>query len=427
MNVTLNNPSPTSVELTIELSVEEVKPYLQAAAKRISQEIDIAGFRKGHAPYDLVAGRVGETTIYEEAFGAIVEKTYPQAVDQHELKVVGRASIDRLKLAAGNPVIYKATVGLMPTVELGDYSSLHIPQPEVALDQEKYDRTVKDLRQAYASQAAVDRPAALGDMLNLDFAITVDGVAIEGGQATKQEIRLEKGAFVEDFLNNLVGMSAGESKQFSMKFPKTYHAKALQGKTGDVTATVHTVLEVTLPEWNDEFAKTLQFESLEQLEQSIKERIMQELQQESVRTWENDIVQAIVKQATISDLPDNMIDEEVAKMISEMKQDLSRQQMKFEDYLTHLKKTEAELESEFRPMAVERLQAALVLRELAVAEKITVDSTAVDAKLEEIKKQFETMPEMAGYVTSPAYRDRLENQMIHDVLFEKIKQLVSQK
>src|SRR3989339_13336 len=157
MKVTKKELSKTEVELTIELDSAEVQPFVEKAAKRISQEVSIKGFRKGKVPYDLLKQHVGEAAIYEEAFNDMVEDSYPKAVTQEKLQIVGRAKIDVEKVAPGNPIVYKATVPLMPKVVLGEYKKINARKQAVKMDEKKYERTLQDLRRMRAKEKLVTR------------------------------------------------------------------------------------------------------------------------------------------------------------------------------------------------------------------------------------------------------------------------------
>lgn len=420
MKVTAKTLPNTTAELTIELSVEEVAPFVQAAAKRISQEVTVKGFRKGHVPYDVLKQQVGEGTIYEEAFNAMVQDSYPKAVDQEKLQVVGRASIDVEKIAPGNPVVYKATVPLMPKVQLGEYKKLKSKKTAVELDQKKYDKTMAEIRKMRAKETLVDRAAAKGDKVLVDFEVKVDGVVIEGGQAQKQPMVIGEGQFIPGFEEAIVGMKKGEEKDVELSFPKDYK-KDLAGKPAQFHLKLHDVYAIELPELNDEIAKEMNFESLATMQEEIRKNILRELEQAEQEKFEVAVIGEIVEKSTFDPLPDQLVDEEVDKMMREIEQDIARQGLKFDDYLAHMKKTRDELKTDFRDRAQQRIQAALVMREVAVAEKIEVDAAELQKEIDEMKKLYDQIPEMISQMDSDAHRARMENMMIHRKTFERLE------
>lgn len=420
MKVELNILPKSQAKLTIELSVEEVQPFVDKAAKRIANEVNIKGFRKGKIPYEVLIQNVGEAVIYEEAFNDIVQDAYPKAVDQENLQVVGRASIDVEKIAPGNPVIFTATVPLMPKVKLGDYKKLKSKKEAAEMDDKKYERTLQDLRKMRAKEKLVDREAKKEDKVLLDFEVKVDGVPIEGGQAYKQNVVVGEEKFIPGFEEQIIGMKKGEEKDFELTFPKEYK-KDLANKKANFHIKLHDVYEMELPELNDEIAKELNFESLEKLQEEIKANIMRELEQQKQEKFEVDVIEEVITLSEFDELPEQMIDEEVDKMIQEIEYDISQQGMKFEDYLAHIKKTKDELRTDFRDKAAQRIKAALVIREVAVAEEVKVDSSEIDKELEELKKLYEQMPDAISQIESPAQRERMENMMMHKKTFAQLE------
>ncbi len=411
----------SQAELIIEVSVEEAKPFIEDAAKRISKEVELKGFRKGKAPLDVIIKHVGEQTVYEEAFNAIVEETYPKAIEQEDLQVAGRANIDTEKIAPGNPIVYKATVPLMPKVELGNYKKLKTKKEEVEMDEAKFDKTLEDIRAMRASEKVVDRDARDGDKAVIDFNVKVDNVPIEGGQGKEQPLKLGSSQFIPGFEENVVGMKKGEEKTFETAFPKDYHKKDLAGKKAKVDVKLHDVYEIELPELDEEMAKSMNFESVEKLKEEIRKNITRELDQEKREKFENDVIEEIMNKSKIDDMAPQLIKEETDKMLGEMRNNMQQQGMKFEDYLSHLDKTEEELREEFSVQAEKRLKAAIVMREVAIAEDVKVDAAEIEKELEEMRTLYAQMPEQAQEIDSPAHRSRLENMMVHRKLFEALE------
>lgn len=421
MNVTVKELEKSEVELTIEVGVEEAKPQLDAAVQRISQEVAVKGFRKGKAPYDVLAKTVGEATIYQEAFNAIVEAAYPKALDQHpELQIVGRASIDVVKLAPNNPIVFTATVPVLPTVQLGKLKKLTARKQLAQFDDTKYQKTLDDLRKMQAKEVLVDRVAKTGDKAIIDFEVKVGGVAIDGGSGYKQGIVLGEGKFIPGFEDNIVGLQKGDEKDFQTSFPTDYFKKDLQGKQADVHIVVHDIYEVELPELDDDFAKNVNFESVKELQDEIRKNIERELEEKAQAEYENAVIDELLESSTMAELSTSLIDDEAGKMLGELETDIAQQGLQFADYLQHIGKTEAELRDSFTPQATKRIQAAVLLRQLAKDLDITADPAEIDAEIAELKKLYEHVPGMADQVDTPAQRARTENQLIHKKTFQAI-------
>ncbi|MFC1598092.1 trigger factor [Patescibacteria group bacterium] len=421
MKVTKKELPKSQVELTIELSVDEVKPHVEAAAKEIAKQVEIKGFRKGKVPYDVLAKNVGEQSIYEEAFNAMVEATYPKAVEQEKLEVIGKVQIDVDKMAPGNPVVYRATVPLMPKMTLGDYKSLKSKKKVEPVDEKKFESTLEDLRRMRAKEKLVDRAAKNEDKVIVDFDVKVAGVSIEGGQGSEQGMVLGGNQFIPGFEENIVGMKKDEEKDFDVKFPDDYHKKDLGGKKATVHVKLHNVYEIELPEVTDEVAKEMNFDTAEHLKKELRANLEREAEQRAHEHFEAEVLEEIMASSEFDELPDQIIDDEAQKMLSEIKHEVMQQGLKFEDYLQHMNKKEEELLKDFREKAEKRIKAALIMREVAVAEDIKVERAEIDKELEEMKKLYEQVPDMAHQIDSPEQRARMENMMMHKKTFEKLE------
>jgi trigger factor len=325
------------------------------------------------------------------------------------------------KVAPGNPVIYKVTVPLLPKITLGEYQKgLKAKKEVVKLDEKKFDKTLNDLRRLRASEKVVDRAAQKGDKAKLDFDVKINGVSIDGGQGKEYDLMLEEGQMIPGFVDGVYGMKKGEEKDVPVTFPKDYHKKDIAGAKAVVHFKLHDVYEVVLPELSEEMAKEMNFESVEKLKEAVRENIMKELEHEAQEKFEGAIVDEIVDKSTIEEIPDQLIEEEVDKMVRELERDIMQQGLQFEDYLKHIKKTREELRKELSTAAERRLKAALVMRELAIAEKMTVDSKEVEKELEELRKAYASVPEAMERLSSSGQRERIENSLIQKHLFEKL-------
>lgn len=427
MKVTTKELPQRRVALTIEVSVEEAQGLIDKTAKKLSQEVKIPGFRPGHIPYDVLKKNVGEDAIYQEAFQKIVEETYPKAVEQEKLPILGRASIDVEKLAPGNPIIYVATVSLFPEVKLVDPKKLKAKKEVVKVDQAEFDKTMQELRQMRASEALVARAAAKGDKVIVDFKLTVDGVPVEGGQGTKMPLTIGENRFIPGFEDKIVGMVKDGEQDFELTFPKDYFKKELAEKTGKFHVKLHEVYEITLPELDEAFAKDLQFKDVAEMKTTIENNIKQELEKKEADRFEAALLSEMAEKSKISDLPDDLVADETEKMLHELQGEIEeRNGLKFDDYLVHIKKTNEELKESFKPRAVERLKVALVARAVADQEKLAPTSAEVDAQIKKDTEQFAQVPQMMEQVSHPGYRRYVENMLAHRKVIEFLAQ-ASQK
>lgn len=428
MQVTKQELPKRRVALTIEVSVAEAQPLIDKTAKKISEQVKIPGFRPGHVPFDVLKKQVGEATIYQEAFQAIVEETYPKAVAQEKLPVVGRASIDMQKLVPGNPIVYVATVSLFPEVKLAEYKKLKAKKAEVKVDAAELEKTLQELRQLRATEVLVNRAAAKGDKILVDFKLTVDGVSPEGGSAQKMPLVIGEGRFIPGFEEQVIGLAKDGEKDFELTFPADYFKKDLANKVGKFHVKLGEVYEMKLPELNEDLAKDLQFKDLVDLKTTIEKNILSELEKKEADRFEGALLMELAEKSKISDLPDDLIADETDKMLHELQGEIEdKNGLKFDDYLSHLKKTEDELKESFKPRAIDRLKVALVARAVSEQEKLTVAPKDLDAEMKKMEQQFAQVPDMMQQLNHPQYRRYVENTMLHRKVIDTLVAATSGK
>lgn len=423
MKTTTEKLPRSRIAITIELSPNEIKPQLERAASTIAAELKTPGFRPGKMPYQLVAQKVGEATIYQEASQAIVEKTYPPAVLQTNLLVVGRPEIAILKSAPGNPFVYKATVALLPEIKLGDYKSFNaIKREQTTVTPEEVTKAIEQLRSLRASKSLVDRPAQKGDLVEVDFDISVDQVKIDGGSSKNHPIIIGEDHFVPGFEDNLVGIKKGEKKQFTLLFPKDYRVKNLADKEGSFAVTMNAVYEVKKPELTDDFVKQLgHLGTVQTFRQEIEKNLKAEADSAAERRFEEALINELINRSTFGEIPELLLESERDKMIHELRHDIEHRGLAWEKYLESLKKTEPGLRQEFTDRATKRVKASLIIRHLAKERNVTVTDEEIQKELEIIKQRYQYDQEVLKQLATPAYKQYVENLLANRKVIEYLK------
>src|SRR3989344_2863106 len=415
------------VELTVELSLEEYQPFLEQAAKIISQNTKIPGFRPGKANFNLIKAKVGEAEIWQQALERAVQKTLVKALAEQRLMTVGSPKIEVIKLAPGNPVIYKATINLLPNVSLADFSKIKISQNKIEVRQEEIKKSMTDLQKMRSQETLADKKAEAGDKVEIDFETFLDKIPLDQGKNEKFPLVIGEKTFIPGFEEQLIGMAKDETKTFQLKFPENYHQKNLAGRLVDFKVKVNAVYHLDLPKLDDSFAKSLgQFNNLKELEDKIRENLRLEAQDKENRRLEEELLDKSIDQSKFEEIPDILIDSETKKMLEELEHNLAHQGLKFDDYLNHLKKTKEELALEFSPQAVKRVKSALVLRTVIEKNKINVSQDEIEA---EIKKMLEFSggdAQMAKELRQAEYLDYLHNTLISKKAVEHLKQVMAQ-
>lgn len=423
MKITKKDLEKKQIELTIEVSLEEIKPHLEKAAQNISAKNKIPGFRPGKAPYDLVKNSVGEMPIWQEALNAIIGDSFYKAVTREKLETVGQPDIKVEKLAPGNPIIYKATVALLPKVTLGEWQTLTAKKKEVKVEDEEVNKTIDQLKEMNTKEKLVERKAKKGDKVELDFEVLVDKVLVEGGKNPKYPVVIGDGRMIPGFEDQLLDLKKGDKKEFDLKFPDKYFQKNLAGKEATFKIEVLGVYEREAPKLDDTFAKTTGFETMDQLKDQIKQNISTDKENREKQRVEGEAIEKIVENSTIEEIPDTLIHNEVHKMIHELEHSIGQQGMDMAGYLKSINKTHDDLHKDFEPQAKKRIQAALVLRQLAQEEKISASDQDIDQELKTQEQMYQGNPQALENIKHPDYRQHLANVLTN----QKVIKLISDK
>ncbi len=427
MNSIVKKLEKSVVEIEVEVSAEEMKPFLVKAANRISEKAKIDGFRPGKASYEVIEQKFGAMAIMEEALDSIISKTYFEAVTKDDLMTIGQPEIKVEKMAPGNPLVYKAKATILPKVKLGDYSKIEIKKEKVNVKPEQADRLIDDLRKMRATHAPVERAAASGDRLEIDFEVLMDNVLIDNGSHKKYPITIGEGRFIPGFEEQLVGLKVGDEKSFDLKFPENYYEKNLGGKLATFKVKCLAVMEEKLPELNDEFAGAIsggKFKDVAELKKNVLENIEEEEQHKLDNKIENDLLDKMIEISEFEEIPEMLIDGEAHKMVHELADNVERQGMKFDDYLTSIKKTHDDLEKDFFPQAEKRVKASLITREVYQAEKIEVTPEELAQEIEVLAGTYKNDPEIKARLASEEYQDYLSNMIGNRKVMEHLKKSI---
>lgn len=436
MTHTLTKLPKSEIEIQVSIPFSAFEPYIKRAAVLISEQMDIEGFRRGKAPYDVVKTKVGEAAMYERAADLAVRKTYPELLarlgEKGELSpanpVIGGPEITVTKLAPGNPLEYKVRVAVLPAVALPDYKSIarrmRPDKKEQTVSDEEIHKAVEWLRESRASLITVDRPARKGDRVEADFTIRSDGVKIADGESRNHPFTLGQGRFIPGFEEALEGMKKDEEKHFSLTVPVQWRDPAFAGKVLEISAVMKLVQERTLPELTNEFAKgTGGFPSLDAMKENVRRGILTEKTEKETQRIRGALIAAIADEAKM-DVPSVLIDAEVEKMANELRHGIGEMGMPWPDYLLHIKKTEEELKKEWRTEGEHRVRIALVLREIGIKEQIEPAEEELAARERKILSDVRTVsnPERAiDHVELREYaRGILKNEKVFELLENRI-------
>lgn len=420
MQITKKELAKNQVELAIEVSLEEMKPHLEKAAAKMSLNAKLPGFRPGKAPYELVKNKFGEMAIYQEALDLIVSDSFYKAIVREKIESIGQPDIKIEKIAPGNPLVYTAVVALLPKVTLGAWQTLEIKKNKAVATDEDINKTLEQLQNLQVKEKIVDRAAQKGDKAEVDFEVLIDKVVIEGGKNTKYPLVLGDGRMIPGFEEQIIGLKKGDKKEFELAFPKEYFQKNLAGKTATFKVQLQAVYERELPKIDDALAKAIGLDSLKQLKEQLTQNITQDKEIKEKNRVESAAIEAIIKQATIGEIPEKLIANEIHKMSHELEHGVARQGMDMAGYLKSINKTMDDLKKDFHPQAEERVKAALVMRQIAQEEKVQVEDKQIDEEIKQQMTMYKDNKEAVKNIAHPHYRQHLANMLANQKTMDLI-------
>jgi trigger factor len=379
-------PLPKSqVGITIEVPADMVDATYEKVLNRLASRSKLEGFRPGRAPRALVEARIGPAALREEVVEAIVPEVIRQALQEKSIDPIDNPDVEVVELERGRPAQLKATVTVMPEVTLADASSLNVATPTVEVTDEMVDRRLEDVREPMAEITPVEREARAGDVAVIDVEVEADGAVVPSESRSAMEAELKEGALLPELLAAIPGAVVGETRAATVTFPDDYGEPRLAGKEATIKVTVQGVKEKLLPALDDELAKQLsggKQETVEAYRSSVREELEESAKALAQMAREQAIVKALVEASTV-DVPDTLVERELAGHLDSLERSLSRQGLRLDRYLEYLGKTPEMWIAEERPEAEARLKVDLVLDEFARRNQIEPSDEEVDRFIEE--------------------------------------------
>jgi trigger factor len=370
------------MRVEVEVPPEALERELREAATAIGREMRVPGFRKGKVPPQVVIQQVGRDAVLDEAVRRGLPSWYEQAVSDAGLVTVGDPKVDLSDLPEkGASLEFTIEVGIRPPAELGDWKGLEVGKREPDASEDEVGAELERLRESLASLETVEREAADGDFMVLDFTGSVDGEPFEGGEARGYLLELGSGRLIAGFEEQLRGASPGEERQVKVTFPEDYQAEHLAGKEASFAVQVKEVKEKRLPELDDEFAlEAGGYDTLEELRSEIEQRIRQAEEQAIESEFREAVVDAAAGEAKL-DVPHELVHSKAHEMWHRTARRLASQGLDPQQYLQITGKTEEELVGEAEGDAETALRREAVLAAIVEQEGIEASDEEVQAAL----------------------------------------------
>ncbi|MEA3337239.1 MAG: trigger factor [Chloroflexota bacterium] len=382
MKITTEPLEHCQILMSIEPDEEQVNQALRQAARKISREYQIPGFRKGKAPYSAVVRTYGKEVLIEQVAEDLGDKVYEQALEESGLKPIAPGSMDDITL---NPLVYKVILPMPPEVDLGDYRTIRVERPKVEVSEEDVQGQLDGIQESFSEWVPVeDEPATIGHMITMALVGSDGGGTFVEDDAFELILQEEREDFPPGFDQKFVDLKAGENVEFDIDYPEDWSGDRA-GVSAHFVAEVHSVKRHDVPEIDDGLAPLVgDYDTLEELTEAIREGLLEQRQQVADSTHANAVMEAFVEAAEKLDFPPVLAEEMKDQLAREQADELQRSGLPLNEYLRLTSQTQEQFREQLSGVAEMRLQSDLVLDKLVEAEGLEVS----DEELEEYRTEL---------------------------------------
>ena len=413
MNISIETTTNLERRLTISVPSETFEGQITDRLSSAAKQVRLPGFRSGKVPMREVRRRFGPS-VRAEVAGELMQSSFMDAITKEEFAPAGPPSLEVVKMDPGIDFEFTATFEVFPNVTIGDLSKIEVKRPEASITDADIDAMAEKLRDQRASWESVERSAAEGDQVKVDFRGSKDGEVFPGGEGEGVEFELGAGQMIEDFDSNARGMSKGETKTFDATFPDEYQAEELQGQTVSFELTMQDVKARNVPELNEEFFKEFGVEdgTVESFRVEVRSNMEREMASAITNAVKGQVLDELTKIHDVQ-LPDTLVAKEIEALKEKMMQQLqmygSNQELPgFDDDL-------------FRDEAEKRVTVGLVLNEITNVAEIEADAEKVRERIETIAQPYDEPEQVVNYYYSNQEQlQQIQMAVIEDQVIDHI-------
>lgn len=416
MQVFIETTSGLERRLTVGVPAERVESEVNSRLQKAAKNVRLDGFRPGKVPMRVVKQRFG-AGVRQEVLGEVMSQSFYEAVSQENLKPAGQPSIEPKNLEEGKDLEFVATFEVFPEIELAEMQGIEISRPQADVGKEDIDNMIEVFRKQQGAIEPVERAAADGDTVNIDYAGTRDGEAFEGGSAEGSDLVLGSGRMIPGFEEGVEGMAAGDTKTLELSFPEDYHSEELKGAAVEFKITLNTVSEQVLAPMDEELFKQYGVEEggEEQFREEIAANMKRELANAVKKKVKQQVMDAVIEAHEAQEVPKALIDQEIGNMRKQMFQQFGgagAQDLDLESLLP------AEM---FQDQAERRVKLGLVLSELVAKAELAADADKVREAIEEIASTYQEPEEVVQwYYSNQEQLAGIESMVLEDQIVENL-------
>jgi len=421
MKVTTERLEDCQVNVIVEMDAAGIDKELRQTARKISRSYNIPGYRRGKAPYHAVVRIFGKEALQQQMLDEYGQELYEKALEAIEYKPY---AVGELQDVEWDPFRMTVLLPILPEADLGDYRAVRVPFEPEPVTEEDLDRRLEDLQQENGQWVPVERPAALGDQVVLDFEAKAGDEMIMNREGHEMILEAESSLPMAGFHEEIVGLAPGEAKTFVLTVPEDDSEESAAGQEATVDVTLHTVREEDLPPLDDELAMMVgDYDTLDDLRASIQDELESAGRHQAESEYLDKVLEAMIEAAVKVEYPPQAVDREIDLALGQMERNLASQGMQLDTFLNMIGKTREAYRQDIHPSAEERLRKRLVLTEIARLEGLEADPEKVEA-------QIESLVEMAG-PSGEQMREMLDSpegrlSLAEDLIIEQAQELATQ-
>lgn len=376
-------------KITIEIKGEAWEKALDKSFKKNVKKANIDGFRKGNVTKDIYLKNYGIESLFEDAYLAVVDDAFKEAQDKAKVKAEIQPSVD-IKKIDKDGITFEFTFIGKPEVKLGQYKDLKVKKEKVAVTKEEVDAKINELREQFADITVKDGGVVeTGDTAVIDFVGEVDGKPLDGGSGENYPLEIGTNTFIPGFEDGVLGMKVDETKDLHLKFPENY-TKELAGKEVVFHVTLKEIKSRILPDIDENFFEDLGYDKVTNAEELAKE-VENTIKEEKENEEKNRFLEEVLKQVSEKmevDVPEEIIDDEVHRMIHQWEEQLKSQGLTIDQYMEFTGTTHEDMHKQMEPEALRRVKYRYMLEAVSEAEKIEVTDEEVEKDIEEMATNY---------------------------------------
>lgn len=432
VKVEIKKQKENEVNLEIETDKSKVNEKLNKVYNDTSYKIKIPGFRKGRIPKNILNLHLGKSYFYDKTTEELIPECYLEAIKKIDIKPINQPEIKVIQIEEDKPLIFEATVQVMPEVKLGSFNKIAIKKEDMKVTNTDLNNETKRIQESLAQLKVVkDRKAKEGDFLVIDSEGCIEGKVVEGSKVEKQIIQLGKNMPTE-FNKKLKGSSAGDEKEIKILVPKDVKDKKIAGKEIIYKVKIIEIKEKELPELNEDFIKTMgNYKTLDDFKKDVKDKLEKQVEMVNKNNYEGKLLEKVIEICEVK-VPEVLVEREVKYMMKSLEDDLKAKDLSLQDYYKTIKNDEEKVKKEYEIVAEKRIKQELILDKISQVENLQVTEKEVKDKIKTLAKEMKQDPLKVEATFKKnnnldGLKESIKREKVINFLNKKIKTINSKK